>query len=372
LDTSRNLRSLPGDTTKVRRKPALPLRRAPSGRFAERVIRWQLQHGRHGLPWQRSRDPYAIWVSEIMLQQTQVAAVIPYYERFMAAFADMSALARAGPEEVMRHWSGLGYYSRARNLHAAAQILVARYGAVFPRDPQMIASLPGVGRSTAAAIAALAYGVRAAILDGNVKRVLCRAFAIEGDPGSAATQKRLWALAEALLPARNVEAYTQGLMDLGATVCLRRAPKCAACPVRAVCVAAKEGRVDELPNARARRPRPERSVAMLILQHAARVLLVKRPPAGIWGGLWCFPEAQLEEDLAAICARRFGAYGVRATALPPFEHGFTHFRLRIHPLRIDIAEISGQAAEPGSVWLALDEARSAAIPAPVRRLLAVS
>jgi A/G-specific adenine glycosylase len=337
--------------------------------FAERVIDWQRRHGRHDLPWQQSRDPYATWVSEIMLQQTQVATVIPYFQRFMASFPDVSALARAELDEVMSHWSGLGYYSRARNLHAAAQLLVTRFGATFPRDPHAIATLPGIGRSTAAAIAALSFDVPCAILDGNVKRVLCRVFGVDGDPGSAATLNRLWSLAEGLVPAAEAAAYTQGVMDLGAMVCLRRAPKCAICPVHTGCVAATQGRIGELPRARTRRPRPERSVAMLVMHHAARVLLEKRPPSGIWGGLWCFPQASLEDDLAAICVQRFGARGVRTELLPPLEHGFTHFRLRIHPVRVEIAELAAQAAEPGTVWLALDEARAAAIPTPVRRLL---
>ncbi|MGH8665960.1 MAG: A/G-specific adenine glycosylase [Burkholderiales bacterium] len=355
--------------TQVRSSPVPTSGARVDGKFAQRVIAWQRRHGRHDLPWQRNRDAYAVWVSEIMLQQTQVATVIPYFERFMASFPDVHSLARADADEVLRHWSGLGYYSRARNLHAAARLLVSRFGAMFPRDPQIIATLPGIGRSTAAAIAALSFGVPGAILDGNVKRVLCRVFGIEGDPGSSATLHQLWSLAERLVPAREVEAYTQGVMDLGATVCLRRAPKCDICPVQAACVARSQGRIGELPRARVRRPRPERSVAMLVLHHAARVLLQKRPPAGIWGGLWCFPEAELDDDPAAVCMQRFGARGVQIASLPTLEHGFTHFRLRIHPVRVEIAELSAQAAEPGTVWLALDEARTAAIPTPVRKLL---
>ena len=337
--------------------------------FAERVIGWQRRHGRHDLPWQRSRDPYAVWVSEIMLQQTQVATVIAYYQRFLAAFPDVSALARAELDQVLTLWSGLGYYARARSLHAAARLLVERYDGEFPRDPQAISGLPGIGRSTAAAIAALAYGVPAAILDGNVKRVLCRVFGIGGDPIAASTLRTLWTLAERLVPAREVATYTQGVMDLGATICLRRAPKCGVCPLRSDCVAARDGRTDELPIARATRSRRSSSVAMLILLHAARVLLVKRPPAGIWGGLWCFPEAEIDDDPAIVCARRFGARSLRIEPLPPLDHGFTHFRLRIHPLRIEVSELAGQAAGPGTVWLGIEEARAAAIPTPVRKLL---
>jgi A/G-specific adenine glycosylase len=342
------------------------------GEFAARVVAWQRRHGRHDLPWQQERDAYAIWISEIMLQQTQVATVIPYYRRFMASFPDVQSLAQAELGEVLRHWSGLGYYSRARNLHAAAQLLVSRFGARFPRDPDTIATLPGIGRSTAAAIAALSFGVPCAILDGNVKRVLCRVFGIEGDPGSGAMLRELWSLAERLMPAREVQAYTQGVMDLGATVCMPRAPRCDICPVHAACVARSQGRTDQLPKARVRRVRPERRVAMLVMHHAARILLQKRPPVGIWGGLWCFPEAAPEDDLVAVCARRFGARGVQIASLPILQHGFTHFSLHIHPVRVDVSELSDTAAEPGTVWLALEEARTAAIPAPVRRLLEVA
>jgi A/G-specific adenine glycosylase len=337
--------------------------------FAERVIAWQRRHGRHDLPWQRDRNPYAVWVSEIMLQQTQVATVIPYYQRFMAAFPDVRALARAEPEAVMTLWSGLGYYSRARNLHAAARLVVERFDGRLPLDPQALASLPGIGRSTSAAIAALAGGKPCAILDGNVKRVLCRAFGIDRDPASGAGERELWALAERLVPGRDVEAYTQGLMDLGATLCRRHAPDCARCPLAPDCVAHCEGRVAELPRPRKRPVRPQRAVAMLVLHHGARVLLEKRPPTGIWGGLWCFPEAGLDDDAAALCRRRFGADGLRMVSLPQVEHGFTHFRLRIHPLRIEVGALRERAAEPGTIWLPLEEARRAAIPAPVRKLL---
>jgi A/G-specific adenine glycosylase len=337
--------------------------------FAARLIDWQRRYGRHDLPWQRSGDPYAVWVSEIMLQQTQVATVIPYFTRFMASFPDLYALAHADLDEVLKHWSGLGYYSRARNLHAGARMLVTRFGGTFPADPKAIATLPGVGRSTAAAIAALSFGLPCAILDGNVKRVLCRVFGIDADLNAKATLDRLWSLAETLVPARDAKAYTQGIMDLGATVCVRRAPKCELCPVKAICMAARDGRIGELPRPRRQRPRPERAVAMLIMHHAARVLLVKRPAVGIWGGLWCFPEAALEEDPAAVCLQRFGARGATVSPLPALDHGFTHFRLRIHPVRIEISELSAQAGEPGAVWLALDEARTAAIPTPVRKLL---
>jgi A/G-specific adenine glycosylase len=337
--------------------------------FGRRVVEWQRSHGRHDLPWQRDRDPYAIWVSEIMLQQTQVATVIPYYARFMARFPDIATLAHADIDAVLQLWSGLGYYSRARNLHAAARVVVGQYGGELPRDPHAIAALPGIGRSTAAAIAALAFDVRGAILDGNVRRVLCRVFGIDADPAQAAAERTLWALAQALAPERDIAAYTQGVMDLGATVCVRRGPRCGACPLRRDCVALRAGRVDELPRARKRRLQPQRSVAMLMLCHGARILLEKRPAAGIWGGLWSFPESAPDDDAADICERRFGATRLRIAPLPPLEHAFTHFRLQIQPLRIEVGRLRAQAAEPGILWLEPHEARAAAVPAPVRTLL---
>jgi A/G-specific adenine glycosylase len=245
--------------------------------FAKAVL-WQ-RH-RHGLPWQNTRDPYRVWLSEVMLQQTQVAAVVPYYQRFLARFPDVAALAAATEDDVLQLWSGLGYYARGRNLHAAAKIIAARG---FPGDIEEIEALPGIGRSTAAAIAVFAYGHRAAILDGNVKRVLARCFGIEGE-------RAQWALAEKLLPRRGLRAYTQALMDLGATLCTRARPSCGRCPVAKDCVALREDRIAELPSARKRRPLPLRRTTWLVLQHQGAVLLERRPSPGIWGGLWVFPE----------------------------------------------------------------------------------
>lgn len=297
------------------------------------------------MPWQGTRDPYRIWLSEVMLQQTQVAAVIPYYERFLSKFPTAKALAGATEEEVLRLWAGLGYYARGRNLHAAARLIAERG---FPRTQEEIAGLPGVGRSTAAAIAAFAFGERAAILDGNVKRVLSRGFGIE-------RESDLWELAERLLPGKGIEAYTQALMDLGATVCTRTKPRCDECPVRTTCVARKEGRVEELPAPRQRKPLPQREVTWLVLRHGREVLLEKRPSPGIWGGLWCFPEAQKD---------------AKGTLLEPLEHGFTHFRLRIHPLLKELAKKPLRAESPGRLWLDLEDAAGAAIPTPVRKLIA--
>lgn len=305
--------------------------------FAQKLIAWQRCHGRHGLPWQGTRDPYRVWLSEVMLQQTQVGAVIPYYTRFLARYPTVQALAEASEDDVLRLWSGLGYYARGRNLHKAARQIAA---SGFPTSLPEIQNLPGVGRSTAGAIAAFAFGERAAILDGNVKRVLARCFG---------TEQNLWVLAERLLPRKEVEIYTQALMDLGATVCTRN-PSCGGCPVKARCVGRKTGRIAELPAKRPRKPLPLKRVSWFIFLHARRVLLERRPAPGIWGGLWCFPEKAL---LTASRTRR----------LEPIDHGFTHFRLRIQPLLCEVD------AERGSLWIDLEDAVRAAVPAPVRKVL---
>jgi A/G-specific adenine glycosylase len=280
-----------------------------------------------------------------MLQQTQVAAVIPYYRRFLARFPDVSALARAAEDEVLALWAGLGYYARGRNLHAAAKLIAANG---FPANQREIEALPGVGRSTAAAIAAFAFGERAAILDGNVKRVLSRCFGV-------AEEKALWPLADSLLPRKGIERYTQALMDLGATVCTRNRPRCGDCPVARACVAKAEERIHELPAPRARKPLPQREVTWLVLRHGGEVLLEKRPSPGIWGGLWCFPEA---------------AKDGKGTPLEPLEHGFTHFRLRIRPLLKELERKPLRAEAPGQAWIDLQDAARAAIPTPVRKLIA--
>ena len=337
--------------------------------FAARVTRWQARHGRHGLPWQDTRDAYRIWLSEVMLQQTQVATVIPYYARFLARFPDIAALARAPEDEVLALWSGLGYYSRARNLQRAAQAVVERHGGRFPKDFAEVAALPGIGRSTAAAICAFAFGDRRAILDGNVKRVLARHAGIEGYPGAPAVEKKLWACAEALLPRRGVERYTQGLMDLGALVCTRTKPRCGECPVSADCAAFRRGLTATLPHARPRKALPVRRTVMLVLEHAGEVLLVKRPPTGVWPGLWSLPEVADARAAAGECRARFGVEPGRFAALPEVAHGFSHYRLDIEPRRAGVAQRAARAAEPGALWLTVEEALAAAIPAPVRRIL---
>jgi A/G-specific adenine glycosylase len=337
--------------------------------LAGRLIRWQARHGRHTLPWQQTRDPYRIWLSEVMLQQTQVATVIPYYERFLARFPDVGSLARAELDDVLVVWSGLGYYSRARNLHAAAQTLAQSRGGGFPRTRKALASLPGLGRSTAAAIAVFAFGEREAILDGNVKRVLARHFAVRGYPGEKRVENRLWELAESQLPGKDIERYTQALMDLGAGVCTRARPACARCPLKASCEARSRGKVQAYPRARPRKPLPLKRTAMLLLVREGEVLLEKRPPVGLWGGLWCLPEISPGADPRDYCRRRLGARLASAKRLPPLRHGFTHFTLNITPVVCRIAAASPCASEPGQIWLPLEEAAQAAVPAPVRKLL---
>jgi A/G-specific adenine glycosylase len=336
--------------------------------FAARLIRWQSKHGRNDLPWQ-CRDPYRVWLSEIMLQQTQVATVIPYYERFIERFPDVVSLARADLDDVLRLWSGLGYYSRARNLHAAARDITERRAGRFPRTRAELETLPGVGRSTAAAIAAFAHGEREAILDGNVKRVLARHFAVPGYPGDKGVESRLWKLAESLLPKTKVERYTQALMDLGATLCRRARPDCARCPVRGSCTALQRGSVERFPQARPRKTVPAKHTAMLVLMHRGEVLLEKRPHAGIWGGLWCLPEMPPEASAREHCAHRFGAALVRSSKLPPLQHGFTHFTLNIQPVLCEVRGLNSQVGEPGRLWLPVEDAAQAAVPAPVRKLL---
>ena len=338
--------------------------------FARRLVAWQRGHGRHDLPWQRTRDPYLIWVSEIMLQQTQVNAVVGYYARFIERFPDLHSLAEADEDSVLRYWSGLGYYARARNLHRAARLVKSEYGGEFPRTAVQIAALPGIGRSTAAAIAAFAFGERGAILDGNVKRVLARCFGIEGFPGSAKVEAQLWVLAEGLLPAQrdDIESYTQGLMDLGATICTRANPACEECPVATACIARSTGRAAELPSPRPRRDYPTRKARWLLLRHRGQVLLERRPPAGIWGRLWAFPEFE-GQDIARYCLERFGCVVSGQRELPRFAHGFTHFRLEVSPVVCDVGRLRPRAVDSDRMWLSPEDAMAAAVPAPVRNLL---
>ncbi|MCE2859083.1 MAG: A/G-specific adenine glycosylase [Oxalobacteraceae bacterium] len=350
---------------------------APDTSFADALIAWQKQHGRHQLPWQRTRDAYRIWLSEIMLQQTQVTTVIPYYARFLDSFPTVAALAAAPTETVMAHWSGLGYYTRARNLHRCAQQIVAHHAGRFPSDPETLVSLPGIGKSTAAAIAAFAFGSRAAILDGNVKRVFCRVFGIEGFPGQAAVEKHLWQRAEALLPARDIEAYTQGLMDLGATLCTRTRPACERCPMQSRCIAHASARTAELPARKPKKAIPQKSTVMLVVMHEGEILMEQRPPEGIWGGLLSLPElnrlsvASQDDDLHEQLALVLSSFGdiESVETLRGFVHGFTHYRLMVTPVQVRLRQRHAMLAQSDYQWRALAQISEAALPSPVRKLL---
>lgn len=344
--------------------------------FSLDVITWQKQHGRHALPWQNTRDAYRVWLSEIMLQQTQVAAVIPYYLRFLETFPTVQSLAAASSEEVMSHWSGLGYYSRARNLHKCAQTIVAEYGGVFPSDPALLEQLTGIGRSTAAAISAFSYGTRAAILDGNVKRVFARVFGVERYPGEKAVENEMWLRAVALLPESGVEAYTQGLMDLGATLCTRNRPSCQRCPLAHRCVAYASGRTNELPVRKPKKAVPEKETTMLLIVDKNQVLLEQRPDKGIWGGLLSLPEIASETDgggthFDAALALAIAPFGVTASLekLPMFTHVFTHFKLHVTPYRIALTRRLERAGQDNYVWYPADKMADAPLPAPVKKLL---
>jgi A/G-specific adenine glycosylase len=333
--------------------------------FAARLLDWYDRHGRKDLPW-KSHDPYRVWVSEIMLQQTQVETVIPYYRRFLRRFPDVRALARAPQDDVLRLWAGLGYYARARNLHRAAKLIVERHGGRFPERREDALALPGIGRSTAGAILALAFGERHAILDGNVRRVLARYYGISEPP--AQVEDRLWRLAMRNTPARRAADYTQAIMDLGATVC-RRAPDCARCPVAARCGARRRGSTAAIP-ARATRPaRARKAVQMVMLRDGDAVLLERRPPAGIWGGLWSLPECPDREPVTDFMARR---YGLSVVALPPWPalaRSFTHFELSITPVPARLLGTTDAVADSQTVWYKLDRPGARGLAAPVKLLL---
>jgi len=306
--------------------------------FAAALLTWFDRHGRKHLPWQRERTPYRVWVSEIMLQQTQVTTVIPYYERFMARFPNIAALAAAPLDEVLHLWTGLGYYARARNLHRAAQHVVRDHAGVFPRTIEAVEALPGIGRSTAGAILALSLDQRHPILDGNVKRVLTRYFVIRGFPGTPAIERELWARADACTPAERVADYTQAMMDLGATVCVRSRPVCAACPQQDTCVAHRLGVQAELPTPRPKKERPARTAFALLARNREQALLLeRRAPTGLWGGLWTFPQFVSREEALAWAQARFDFDMAQVEMLAAYEHAFTHFDLTLTPLVVNVA-----------------------------------
>ncbi|MFP5507171.1 MAG: A/G-specific adenine glycosylase [Gammaproteobacteria bacterium] len=340
--------------------------------FSDRVLAWYDRHGRKDLPWQRERSPYRVWVSEIMLQQTQVVTVIPYFERFMARLPDCVALADAELDAVLHLWSGLGYYARARNLHRAAQVVRDEYAGVFPTDFDTVVALPGIGRSTAGAILAQACGQRHAILDGNVKRVLARHHAVAGWPGETAVANRLWEYAEHHTPLQRVADYTQAMMDLGATVCTRARPRCGECPLADSCAAQAAGNPRDYPGAKPRRATPVRATHMLLVRNGTgEVLLQQRPPQGIWGGLWSFPEVAAADEVGGWCERVLGRRAGRVQAWPALRHTFSHFHLDITPWLVDLGDNRAGAVMEGppTVWYNTRTSDPRGLAAPVLRLL---
>ncbi len=341
--------------------------------FAERLLAWFELHGRHNLPWQQDPTPYRVWVSEVMLQQTQVTTVIPYYERFVARFPTVESLAEAPLDEVLHLWTGLGYYARARNLHACAHAILARHSGNFPNDLLSMISLPGIGKSTAGAILALSRGQRQPILDGNVKRVLARVFGIAGDPSCAAVLASLWEHSEACTPTLCVRSYTQAIMDLGATVCTRTRPACTVCPMSTICIAAMEGRQAELPGVKLRRMRGTREATLLIVESsrggAVSVLVERRPALGLWGGLWSPP--QFDSEFAALdwCRNQIGEPESTSQPLAPIHHAFTHFDLRLNPVRVACRRSdAGVRDGDDRLWYRLWNPPRVGLPQPIVKL----
>jgi A/G-specific adenine glycosylase len=337
--------------------------------WAAQVVRWQTHHGRNDLPWQGTQDPYRVWLSEVMLQQTQVATVRDYYARFLQRFPDVQALAAAGLDDVLALWSGLGYYSRARNLHACAVQVVQAHGGAFPRSAVQLQTLPGIGRSTAAAIASICFGERVAILDGNVKRVLTRALGFEADLAVAANERVLWERATALLPqrdlARAMPRYTQGVMDLGATVCQPRQPACEVCPVAPLCAARRAGEPENYP-VRTRKLKRSAQSLWLLWAHTrdGAVWLRRRPTPGVWAGLYCL---ELFDSSAALAAALPEHHRASVHELPAFKHVLTHKDLHLHPVRVQLPARARLA--PGGGWHAAQAWPALGLPAPVRKLL---
>lgn len=336
--------------------------------FATQLIAWQKQAGRHDLPWQRTHDAYRIWLSEIMLQQTQVSTVIPYYQTFLEQFPTVKHLAAASLDQVLSLWAGLGYYARARNLHRCAQQVVQEHEGIFPTQARVLITLPGIGRSTAAAIAVFSSGEQAAILDGNVKRVFCRYFGIDGLPTTKAVENQLWAIAERELPTQDIEAYTQGLMDFGATFCTRTRPRCADCFAQTQCVAAQTNRAHELPTPKPRTKLPQRQVHVLLYRFQDQIYLEQRPEKGIWGGLWSLPEQAIAPNVRSL--KKQGLAGIDScTALPVIQHTFTHFRLDILPWRITLNAPTASSRFGAGQWIKLEDLARYGLPKPIKALI---
>jgi A/G-specific adenine glycosylase len=346
--------------------------RLEESQFAALLLRWFDLHGRTQLPWQENPTPYRVWVSEVMLQQTQVATAAPYFERFMNRFPDVRTLSEAPLDEVLHLWTGLGYYARARNLHKSAQRVVQQLGGQMPEEFEALHALPGIGRSTAGAILALGLGQRHPILDGNVKRVLARVYGIEGDPGAAQTLTILWRQSDLCTPADRVGAYTQAIMDLGATICTRARPDCARCPMQGRCFAASAGRQDDYPARRKKRLRPARAAVLLLAesQHegASVVLIERRPASGIWGGLWSPPHFPDEPAALDWCRQQFGESQRVAEELEPIDHAFTHFDLHLKLLRVRVVQRDGVREPDDRLWYQLKTPPRVGLPQPIRQL----
>ncbi|UTJ46763.1 A/G-specific adenine glycosylase [Atlantibacter subterraneus] len=336
--------------------------------FSRQVLDWYDKYGRKTLPWQIEKTPYKVWLSEVMLQQTQVATVIPYFTRFMARFPGVTDLANAPLDEVLHLWTGLGYYARARNLHKAAKMVAEQYGGVFPQTFDDVAALPGVGRSTAGAILSLSLGQHFPILDGNVKRVLARCYAVEGWPGKKEVEKKLWSLSEAVTPAKGVERFNQAMMDLGAMVCTRSRPKCEICPLQLGCVAYATQSWARYPGKKPKQVLPEKVGYFLLMQQDNTVRLTQRPPVGLWGGLFCFPQFDSEQSLREWLAKR----NIKAdtlTQLNAFRHTFSHFHLDIIPMWLSVSSQASCVEEESALWYNLAQPPSVGLAAPVERLL---
>ncbi|MGB5245772.1 MAG: A/G-specific adenine glycosylase [Woeseia sp.] len=338
--------------------------------FAARLLDWYALHGRKDLPWQQDATPYRVWVSEIMLQQTQVATVIPYYKRFMQSFPNISALADAPIDDVLHHWSGLGYYARARNLHKTSRLIRDEYAGEFPATLEEVVALPGIGRSTAGAILALSRNERHAILDGNVKRVLARYHAIKGWPGTTGVARELWQKAERHTPKKNVAAYTQAIMDLGATLCTRSKPDCMRCPLQHDCAAHALGRETDFPGKKPRKDRPQKSTVMVMALSDDGLYLERRPPSGIWGGLWSLPELADTEELGEWLSRKFATAAINVEHWPTLRHSFSHFDLDITPLavRVELRSRTVNDAEVG-LWYSQGTSPNVGLAAPVSKLI---
>lgn len=337
--------------------------------FAARVLTWFDSHGRRDLPWQQNPTPYRVWVSEIMLQQTQVSTVIPYYQRFMQRFPDVLTLADAPQDEVLRLWAGLGYYNRARNLHRTAQLIRDEHNGEFPTDMESVEALPGIGRSTAGAILSLSHDQPHAILDGNVKRVLARYHAVDGWPGETRTLKKLWQYAEQHLPATRNAAYTQAMMDMGATLCTRNKPACLLCPLQSDCTAFRQGDPQTYPGKKPKKHLPEKTAIALLLTNAdGEILLQKRPPTGIWGGLWSFPEFTDKAALREWLQTCFRQTDATAEALPALTHTFSHYRLHLQPQRILLGTpTTGVMEGEGRLWYKTGTQLNGGLSAAVRK-----